>query len=236
MKFFPALAAIAALAALTTHPISAADGSGVALAIVYDTSGSMSESVRDTTGGTSSKYIIANRALIAVAHQIQAFATNNAASAPRKIETALFTFRGDQAYETIKLAPFDEGAIESWAKKFSQPAGGTPLGRALEAASKTVLKSPLPRKHVLIITDGMNTLGPSPDSVLPNLQRQADAAHSSLSVHFIAFDVAARTFNGVKKLGATVVSASDEKQLNTQLDFILQRKILLEDEEPSKKN
>ena len=33
------------------------------------------------------------------------------------------------------------------------------------------------------------------------------------------------------RTGATVVGAADEKQLNTQLEFILQRKILLEDEE-----
>jgi hypothetical protein len=32
-----------------------------------------------------------------------------------------------------------------------------------------------------------------------------------------------------------VVGAADEKQLNTQLEFILQHKILLEEEEPAKK-
>jgi hypothetical protein len=32
-----------------------------------------------------------------------------------------------------------------------------------------------------------------------------------------------------------VVGAADEKQLNTQLEYILQRKILLEEEEPVKK-
>jgi hypothetical protein len=47
--------------------------------------------------------------------------------------------------------------------------------------------------------------------------------------------VAAKQFDSVKKLGATVVGAADEKQLNTQLEFILQRKILLEEEEPAKK-
>ena len=51
----------------------------------------------------------------------------------------------------------------------------------------------------------------------------------------MAFDVDAKQFNSVKKLGATVVGAADEKQLNTQLEFILQRKILLEEEEPAKK-
>ena len=52
---------------------------------------------------------------------------------------------------------------------------------------------------------------------------------------FVAFDVDAKVFDSVKKLGATVVGASDEKQLDTQLEYILQRKILLEEEEPVKK-
>jgi hypothetical protein len=55
-----------------------------------------------------------------------------------------------------------------------------------------------------------------------------------LSVHFLAFDVDARQFDPLKKLGATVVGAVDERQLNSQLEFILQRKILLEAEEPKK--
>ena len=50
----------------------------------------------------------------------------------------------------------------------------------------------------------------------------------------MAFDVDAKQFSVVKKLGATVVGAADENQLNTQLQFILQKKILLEDEEPPK--
>jgi hypothetical protein len=56
-----------------------------------------------------------------------------------------------------------------------------------------------------------------------------------VSVHFVAFDVDAKVFEGVKKLGATVVGASNESQLNAQLGFILEKKILLEDEEPAKK-
>jgi hypothetical protein len=38
----------------------------------------------------------------------------------------------------------------------------------------------------------------------------------------------------LKRQGVTVVGAADEQQLNSQLQFILQQKILLEDEEPSK--
>jgi len=54
---------------------------------------------------------------------------------------------------------------------------------------------------------------------------------AQLSVHFVAFDVDAKVFDPVKKLGATVVGALDETQLNAQLSFILQKKILLEEEE-----
>ncbi len=67
------------------------------------------------------------------------------------------------------------------------------------------------------------------------LKKKAEKAQTGLSFHFVAFDVNAKVFDPVKRLGATVVGAADEKQLNSQLDFILQQKILLEDEEPAKK-
>jgi hypothetical protein len=70
--------------------------------------------------------------------------------------------------------------------------------------------------------------------VLPRLKHQAEEKGASLSVHFVAFDVDARQFAPLKRLGANVVGASDEKQLNSQLQFILQQKILLEEEETPK--
>src|SRR5262245_65486523 len=59
----------------------AAEAEGVAVAIVYDTSGSMREAVPDQGGKSSPKYVIANRALISIANQLEAFATNNTAGA-----------------------------------------------------------------------------------------------------------------------------------------------------------
>src|SRR5438045_9084829 len=76
MKIISSLAIIAALAlALGTSLAPAADEEGVALAIVYDTSGSMQEAVRDRDGKSAPKYVIANRALIAIARQMQTFVT-----------------------------------------------------------------------------------------------------------------------------------------------------------------
>ena len=213
----------------------AADADGVALAIIDDTSGSMRATVRDLTGKSAPKYVIANRALVAMAKQIQAFATSAAAGAPRKVNAGLFVFSGDSAREAVKFGPFDAASLEDFARKFSFPSGNTPLGNALSLATHKVLNSPFSRKHVLIITDGVNTEGPTPGEVMPQLKQQAEDKPATVSVHFVAFDVDAGVFDSVKKLGATVVGAADEKQLNTQLEYILKRKILLEEEEPAPK-
>jgi hypothetical protein len=209
-------------------PVFAADEDGVALGILYDTSGSMKELVRDSHGSSSPKYVIANRAMKAIVSQIQTFATNGTADAPRKIDVGLFTFAPEGAKEVVKLGPFDAGAIRNFAGTFKRPDGGTPLGNALKTVSQAVFDSPLPRKHVLVITDGENTVGPSPAIVMRGISRRAERGQAAVFVHFIAFDVDAKVFGGVKKWGATVASAADETQLNSQLDFILQNQILLE--------
>ena len=228
------LGTLAAIIASSAQ-LFAAQEDGLALAIVYDTSGSMKEQVRDRNGKLSPKYVIANRALEAISKRIQTFATNATTGGLRTIHAGLFVFDGTGAKQAVKFGPFDASTFQTWAQRFSAPEGGTPLGNALTAASQTVLNSGLPRKHVLVITDGINTVGPDPAAVLPRLNQLAAQQQNRLSVHFVAFDVNAKVFDGVKKLGATVVGASDEAQLNSQLEFILQKKILLEDEEPPTK-
>ena len=226
------LVAIGILLGPGSLPVSAADDDGVALGILYDTSGSMNEPVPNSHGSSSPKYIIANRAVLAIVNQIQTFTTNGVSGAPRKVDVGLFTFSKDGAKEVVKLGPFDPGAIQNWVTNFSKPTGGTPLGNALRTVSQSVLNSPMPRKHVLIITDGMNTVGPDPAGILPLVNRSAAKKQTPLFVHFVAFDVKASVFDGVKNQGASVASAADEKELNSQLDFILQNQILLE--KPSK--
>ncbi len=226
--------ALAVLCASAT-PAPAADEEGVAVAIVYDTSGSMKEQVRDEAGKASPKYLIANRALVAIANRIQTFATNGAAGSTRKIHAGLFVFQKDAPHAALPFGPFNAAALTTWARGFSAPGGGTPLGNTLNTAGHAVLNSGLTRKHVLVITDGINTVGPDPAPMLAKLQQEAEQKQTSVSVHFVAFDVDAEVFKGVKKLGATVVGASNESQLNTQLEFILEKKILLEEEEPPKK-
>lgn len=236
MRIIPSLTVLTALIALAQSaiPLTAVAEDGVAVAIIYDTSGSMKDRVRDADGKAAPKYLIANRALIAIAKQLQAFATNSAGGPARRIDAGLFVFSGEGTREAVKFGPLDVAALESFARGFSDPSGNTPLGNAVRNASGAVLKSPLARKHVLVITDGMNTSGPTPDAVLSSMKRDNKEKFDQVSVHFVAFDVDAKLFNGVKRLGATVVGAADEKQLDSQLQFVMQRKILLEEEEPKR--
>ena len=204
---------------------------GIAIAILYDTSGSMNESVPAGNGGSAPKYIIANKALASIVDLISQFATNTAGGPPRKIDAGLYVFRGATAGEAVKFGPFDATAMKNWVGRFSQPAGATPLGMSIQAASRALLNSSLPHKHLVIITDGMNTSGPPPERVIPGIKSNADKHGTAISFHFVAFDVDAKVFDPVKKLGATVLAASNERQLNEQLSYIFQKKILLEEEE-----
>src|SRR5687768_1711813 len=64
------------VAALVLSALSGARGAEdapVSLAIVYDTSGSMRDPVRDSSGRRSPKYVIGNRALEAVIARVEAF-------------------------------------------------------------------------------------------------------------------------------------------------------------------
>jgi hypothetical protein len=77
----------------------------------------------------------------------------------------------------------------------------------------------------------MNTTGPDPEEVIPRIQEEAGGLNSTVGTHFVAFDVDASLFEQIRNHGATVVAAADEIQLNDQLGFILEHKILLESEE-----
>ncbi len=221
----PVIRALAVLGCLLTTMV-ARGAEGVAVAIVYDTSGSMRAEVKDGRGGKSPKYVIGNRALEAVVQKIEQFATNSA----KPVHAGLFIFSGEGAKEVVRFGKFDPKAMRGWLKSYSGPTSGTPLGIALETASRAVLKSDLSQKHVLVITDGENTVGPDPARILPGLLKEAERKQTVLFTHFIAFDVAASVFNPLKRQGATVVAAANEKELNQQLDFVLEEKILLEKE------
>jgi hypothetical protein len=205
---------------------------GVALTIVYDTSGSMLETVKDSSGAESPKYVIANRALVSVVDQLEAWTKGGSPESPRRLECALVRFEGKSAAVAIPMGTFAPEAFRDFAKSFQRPHGATPLGSAVDQAARAALASPMLHKHVIVISDGKNTDGPSPSSVLEAIDGLSRAQGTAVGAHFIAFDVDASVFGAVKQSGAGVVSASDEVELQGQLHDILENEVLLEVEDP----
>jgi Mg-chelatase subunit ChlD len=203
---------------------------GVAVSIVFDTSGSMRDNVKDAAGKPASKDVIGRRALKQIVSRL-AEAGSTGGPVPRRIEASLVVFENSRAQVAVPFGPFRAAAFEQWADGSRQPNGATPLGNSIEQAARDLMGSKLPHKHILVITDGMNTAGPKPEVVLKRVQEEVRRAETSLGVHFVAFDVSAEVFQPVRELGGTVVGAADESELNAQLTYIVERKILLEDVE-----
>lgn len=216
----------ASFCALATFAV--ADEPAVALGIVYDTSGSMRDAVRAVAGRGEPKYVIGNRALVAVIERLALFQDKKTNTAGPKLEVGLFVFDGKSARTAVKLGRFDARELRHWAKSFIAPDGPTPLGPAVQLAADALLEREADRRHILVITDGENTAGPDPATVIAALQKKSTPGGGMIGFHFIAFDVNASAFRAIKEQGATVVGAANEKELNDQLEFILEEKILLE--------
>jgi hypothetical protein len=192
----------------------------IAIAFVFDTSGSMLESVKDTSGAAVQKFEVGRKAMVGVVEKLSQFAK----SSGRPLEVSLFFFDGKTGVrEVLARGKFDAARLLESLPQRKDIAGGTPLGRATEAAAKSIAKSQASSRHVIVLTDGENTVGPKPEDVIR-------AATEPVQYHFIAFDVDARVFAGVKQTGATLLSAGNAKQLDERLGFLLEDKILLEKE------
>lgn len=202
-----------------------AEDDDIGIAIIYDTSGSMTNAVKDAAGNAAPKYEIANRALEAIVARLEKVAATG-----RKLQVGLFRFSDNGAKAVVPVDSFDAKKLRGWIAGFNRPAGATPLGNAAAAAAAELLKANLDARHVLVITDGENTVGPRPEEVMPKLMERGLKESRTIYFHFVAFDVNAAAFAGVKREGATLVSAADEKQLNEKLKFVLEEKILLEKE------
>jgi Ca-activated chloride channel homolog len=209
-----------------TTPASWAGDDDIAIAIVYDTSGSMSTPVKDAQGKMTPKFQIGNRAVENIVAQLEKFA----ATSPKKLQVGLYVFSLQGGKEAVPVGPFAPAKIRDWVAAYKKPDGGTPLGNATAEAAQALAKVKAGARHVLVITDGENTIGPPPEQKIAAINKEGMKTGNLTAFHFVAFDVNAAVFAAIKKQGATLLSAADEKQLNERLTFVLEDKILLEKE------
>ena len=199
---------------------------GVAAAILIDTSGSMQDRVQDTDRILRRKIDIAQRAAIKLVNQFDAFARDHA---DQVIYVGIYEFsqrfKGSSTRTVIKLGPPNPAAAAPAISKMIAD-GDTPIGDAMIVAKRDIDATGLSRRHILVITDGENNKGYSPQNVTQVISTQAPEDRAS--IYFVAFDIAATKFNSVRDSGGLVLAASNESDLQGTLDYLLSGKILAE--------
>ncbi|TSJ76839.1 vWA domain-containing protein [Rariglobus hedericola] len=206
----------------------AATPADVALAVVYDTSGSMKTPIRAQDGRLAAKHVIAKRAFGLVIDRLERFTQPSAGQPAKRLDLGVVIFDGVRTRMALPLGPFQADAARSWLAALPAPDSGTPLGDAMLAAGRVLQVTPAASKHLLVITDGENTTGSTPLAALKALEKQTNGQDQPIFVHIIALDIPPEVFASLQKAGATLIGAADEKQLQSQLDFILENQILVE--------
>jgi Mg-chelatase subunit ChlD len=199
---------------------------GLAAAIVIDVSGSMREKVAGRDGSSERKIDIAQRAALDLVDQFASYAKDHQDEA---VQLGLYEFSrrgGEPDCRTVIAmgAPDRDRAASAIATLEAD--GGTPIGGAMITAKRALDATGLARRHLLVVTDGENTDGVEPERVAAGINKRPDAERPA--IYFVAFDVDASRFKGVRDAGGLVLPAANATELNTTLDALLRGKILVE--------
>jgi Mg-chelatase subunit ChlD len=218
----------AALQARLTPPAGTVWKDGLAAVVLVDVSGSMHDRIR---GERRRKIEAAQAAAIDLVGAFNRYATAHPET-PVLVGVHEFSARSNQpaAREVIPLGKPNPLSMDS-AIRDMKTGGGTPIGEAMAVARLALDRSGLKRRHLLVVTDGENTDGADPALVASVLERQPDEAKASL--YFVAFDVDADTFAGVKNAGALLLSAKSGAELAATFDELLSDRILVEAPRPT---
>lgn len=199
---------------------------GLAAAIVIDVSGSMEDSVRADGGGSEPKINTARRAAQDLVEQFAKYAEERPGE-PVVIGLYEFSERSGVA-DCRPIVPMGapDRARAASALAGIRADGGTPIGNAMITAKRELDATGLSRRHLLVVTDGENTDGFEPDQVAAAIGRRPEVERPS--IYFVAFDIEAAKFSGVKNAGGLVLAAANARELNDTLDALLRGKILVE--------
>jgi Mg-chelatase subunit ChlD len=199
---------------------------GLAAAIAIDVSGSMDEEVPGENKRKEPKIDIARRAALELVDQFASYARDHQ---DEPVLLGVYEFsrrRGEPDCRTVvAMGPPDRERTATAIAKLDAD-GGTPIGQAMITAKRALDETGLTRRHLLVVTDGENTDGVSPDRVAVAIGKRPDAERPS--IYFVAFDIEASRFSRVRDAGGLVLSAANATELNSTLDMLLRGKILVE--------
>jgi uncharacterized protein YegL len=195
-------------------------GDTVGLFFCLDTSGSMARLIDNTR-----KIDISKAAMQHVVAQIAAYTR---AHPQKQVKVGVCAF-SDQATVVQPLKAFDPDRLSEVIQSL-QPSGNTAIGEALSLALQGILATGVETKAILVMTDGENNRGVSPEQVVEAIKhnRNNRKVHTAdIHLFLVAFDIQARVFDGVKKAGAVVKESRDQKSLEEILQTLV-AEVLLE--------
>jgi hypothetical protein len=199
---------------------------GLAAAIAIDVSGSMAEKVTGKDGSRQAKIQIARAAALDLVDQFVGYARDHK---DEPVQLAIYEFSrrsgAPDCRPVIEMGPPDRDKAAEAISKLTAD-GGTPIGQAMIITKLALDRTGLARRHLLVVTDGENTDGVKPDRVAVAINKRPEGERPA--IYFVAFDVEANRFSGVKDAGGMVLSAANARELNDTLDMLLRGKILVE--------
>lgn len=197
--------------------------SGLAAVILIDVSTSMRER---PSGSREQKIVSARLAAVDLVRQFARYAGAHPAE-PVLLSIYEFSERSGKpsAREVVPMGTPQPDRAEP-AIMAMRAEGGTPIGEAMIAGKRALDAAGLSRRHLLVITDGENRDGVSPERVAAAIGRRPEVERPSL--YFVAFDIDGGRFERVKESGALILEAEDSKGLNATLDALLSGEILVE--------
>jgi Mg-chelatase subunit ChlD len=191
-----------------------------AVVVLLDASSSMNQRVRGNDGAERPKHVIAREALERIIDQT---AAQKKKRPDLTLQLGILQF-SSSVEEILPMAAFDADTARGALGRI-RASSGTAIGRGLAAGFRALLATGCVRKHVICITDGENTSGPSPDAIARDLHGKTGG---EVAIHFVAFDTSARHFGFLEDVGGSVVEAADGAELDVHLLEIYSKRILAE--------
>jgi len=201
-----------------TYQAESEEGLGAAVAILVDTSGSMKD---PAPGDSRPKSVVAREAIEAMLDATDAVVARRSGF---PIKVGVYSF-SSSATTLLPIQLYDRDAVRAALARLPAPGGGTAIGEALRTARPALYRAGVFRKYLLVVTDGNNTSGRSPDAVAREIWRKSEGA---VQIHFVAFDTSPEKFAFLQEVGGSVLTAANGVELKGALDQIYQGKILAE--------
>ena len=191
----------------------------VGVMFCLDVSGSMDSSIDGKP-----KIQISKDAMRTVFSQIEAYVK---AHPEKKVHVGLVSFSGD-AKLILPPTPFDKDRLEQQTNAL-KTGGGTAIGDGMTMALNELHKAGVESRAIIVMTDGENNRGASPDTVMQAIRGNRNSQQTptdDVSVFLVAFDVKSSVFQGVSQAGASVVESRDAKSLQEMLNTVVEEVLL----------